>query len=62
VDHVNVKCLDNNTLAEIEADNKVRSNLFENKRLKVINKTYRETKTNQTYKKGGPKWQNKKMK
>ncbi len=56
VDYLNVKCLDEKTLAEIQTDNKVRFNLFENKRLKIISKKYRETKINQKYK-GGVKWQ-----
>ncbi len=61
VDYLNVKCLDEKTMQELQLEDKQRFNLFENKRLKLISKTYRLKKIEDQYK-GGPKWQNAKFK
>jgi hypothetical protein len=61
VDFLNVKCIDEKTMQEIDLDNKQRYNLYETKRLKIISKTYRQQKINRD-KHGGVKWQNAKYK
>jgi len=60
VDFLNVKCIDEKTMKEIELDNKQRFNLYENKRLKIISKTYRLKGIENKYK-VGVKWQNAKI-
>ena len=60
VDRLVVRCLDAESLKEIDQDNSERYGVSESKRLKVISKKYRQTKVNQKYH-GGPEWQNKKL-
>lgn len=55
IDTITIKLLSEETLKEIDIDNKQRFNLSENKRLKIISKTYRQEKINNK-KVESPKW------